>query len=83
MKSLMKLYYASIGFSRIFKINFSISVFLGGLGIHKFYLNDTSAGILYLCFSWTGIPEIVGILEGIIYLTTSDEEFHERYVKYI
>jgi TM2 domain-containing membrane protein YozV len=51
------------------------------LGIHKFYLNDTNARFLYLCFSWTGIPEIIGLIEGIIYLTTSDEEFQERYVK--
>ncbi len=60
-----------------------LALLLGGLGIHKFYLNDTSAGILYICFSWTGIPEIIGLIEGIIYLTSTDEEFQEKYVKYI
>ncbi|QLG62600.1 TM2 domain-containing protein [Halorarum salinum] len=58
-----------------------IALFLGGLGIHKFYLGDNKMGVLYLCFFWTGIPAVLGIIEGIIYLTKSDEEFQRRYVK--
>ena len=53
---------------------------LGGLGIHKFYLGNIGMGILYLVFSWTGIPSIIGFIEGIIYLTKSDEDFYHDHV---
>lgn len=53
--------------------------FLGGFGVHKFYLGKTGQGILYLLFIWTGLPSIIGIIEGIIYLTKSDEEFNMEY----
>lgn len=52
--------------------------FLGGIGIHKFYLGQTGKGILYLIFSWTYIPTLIGIYEGIIMLTQSDEEFAKK-----
>jgi len=57
------------------------AILLGTFGIHKFYLNDVGMGVLYLLFSWTGIPSLVGLIEGILYLTASDEEFQEKYVK--
>ncbi|GAB3689827.1 hypothetical protein GCM10028857_25660 [Salinarchaeum chitinilyticum] len=57
-----------------------LAILLGGIGAHKFYLNETGMGILYLCFSWTGIPIIIGIIEGILYLTKTDEEFERQYV---
>ncbi len=57
------------------------AILLGTFGIHKFYLNDMGMGLLYLIFSWTGIPSIVGLIEGILYLTATDEEFQERFVK--
>ena len=40
-----------------------LALFLGGLGLHHFYLRRTGLGILYLCFFWTGIPEIAGFVE--------------------
>jgi len=55
-----------------------LAIFLGGLGLHKFYLNRWT-GILYLLFCWTLIPSIIGFVEGIIYLLTSDEEFAKEY----
>lgn len=58
-----------------------LAIFLGGLGIHKFYLGRPGLGVLYLVFCWTYIPEIIGIIEGIIYLTSSDEKFYNKYVK--
>lgn len=58
-----------------------LSIFLGGLGVHKFYLGKTGMGILYLIFCWTYIPAILGVIEGIIYLTSSDENFYMKYVK--
>lgn len=56
-----------------------LAIFLGLFGIHKFYLGQKTAGIMYLIFFWTGIPEIIGIVEGIIYLFTSEEKFNEKY----
>lgn len=57
-----------------------LALLLGGIGAHKFYLGETGLGILYLCFSWTLIPAIVGFIEGILYLTKTDEEFQRQYV---
>lgn len=54
-------------------------ILLGSLGIHKFYLGQIGMGILYLLFSWTTIPGIIGIIEGVLYLTKSDEEFNAKY----
>lgn len=64
-------------------------ILLNGLGIHKFILGYTTEGIimlvtyivgLFLC----GIPSIVvaiiGIVEGVMYLTKSDEEFSNTYI---
>lgn len=57
-----------------------LALLLGGIGAHKFYMGDTGLGILYLCFSWTLIPAIIGFIEGLLYLTKSDEEFQRQYV---
>lgn len=42
-----------------------LSLFLGGLGVHKFYMGQTGLGILYLIFCWTYIPAIVGFIEAL------------------
>ncbi|MCI5884014.1 MAG: TM2 domain-containing protein [Clostridiales bacterium] len=52
-----------------------LGIFLGAIGVHKFYMGKIGMGILYLCFCWTGIPAIVGFIEGIIYLCSNDENF--------
>ena len=54
-------------------------ILLGGIGAHKFYLQQIGVGIVYLLFSWTGIPLIIGIIEGLIYLGMSDESFASKY----
>ena len=41
-----------------------LAIFLGGLGIHHFYLRRDGLGLLYLIFSWTGIPMIIGWIEA-------------------
>jgi TM2 domain-containing membrane protein YozV len=41
-----------------------LAVFLGNFGIHHFYLGRTGPGIVYLLFSWTGIPAILGFIEA-------------------
>jgi len=55
-----------------------LALFLGGLGIHKFYMGKSGMGILYLLFSWTFIPAIIAFVEGIIFLTESEEKFASR-----
>ena len=55
------------------------ALLLGGLGVHKFYLGKVGQGVLYLIFCWTFIPAIIGFIEGIIYLTKSDQEFAAEY----
>ena len=40
-----------------------LALFLGGFGIHHFYLRRKGMGILYLCFSWTPFPWVLGFIE--------------------
>ena len=56
-----------------------LALFLGGWGIHMFYLNKTTAGVLMLLFCWTGIPAIIAFIQGILILVSSDEEFQRKY----
>lgn len=58
-----------------------LGIILGGFGIHKFYLGKIGMGILYLVFCWTYIPGVIGFVEGIIYLTSSEEKFYNKYVR--
>lgn len=57
-----------------------LALFLGGLGIHHFYLGNNKRGILYLLFFWTLIPAIIAFFEAISYLLKSDEEFERKYL---
>ena len=60
-------------------------IFIGALGIHKFILGYNSAGLIMLLVSVLtcgigAIPmTIIGLIEGIIYLTKSDQEFQQQY----
>jgi TM2 domain-containing membrane protein YozV len=67
-----------------------LAFFLGGLGVHKFYLGYNGAGIAMALISIFGIillaipTAIIGLIafvEFIIYLVTDDEDFQERYVE--
>lgn len=55
-----------------------LGIFLGGLGIHKFYMGRHGQGLLYLLLCWTYVPAIIGFVEGIIYFADSDEKFNSR-----
>ena len=52
----------------------ALAFFLGGLGIHKFYVKQNKKGILYLLFCWTGIPGVIGIIEGILALLKPSDD---------
>ncbi len=56
-----------------------LAIFLGGFGIHKFYLGKFIQGFIYLLFCWTYIPSFIGLIEGIIYLCSSDHKFAMKY----
>ena len=56
-----------------------LAFFLGGFGIHKFYLGRIGLGILYLLFCWTFIPAVIAFIECILLLIMSDEEFNRKY----
>ena len=58
-----------------------LGILLGGFGVHKFYLGYTKAGILQILLSLLCIGGLIGLIEGIIYLTKSDEEFDRTYVQ--
>ena len=65
-----------------------LGILLGWLGIHKFVLGYNTEGIILLvlgllgfvtCGITSGISWLIGLIEGIIYLTKTDEEFFSTY----
>lgn len=58
-----------------------LGILLGGIGVHKFYTGRIGLGIVYVLFCWTGIPAVIGLIEGIIYLTMDDIAFREKYAR--
>ena len=66
-----------------------LAILLGGLGVHKFVLGYNKEGIIILvvtlilgiltCGMAGWVMSVLGIVEGIIYLTKSDEEFYQTY----
>ena len=66
-----------------------LGIFLGALGIHKFYLGYTKAAVIMLVVSLVGsllfglgpvVMGIIGLIEGISYLTKNDQDFFNTYV---
>jgi TM2 domain-containing membrane protein YozV len=65
-------------------------ILLGALGVHKFILGYSTEGVIMLlvtliagiptCGISAGVMGIIGLVEGIIYLTKSDREFIDTYV---
>jgi TM2 domain-containing membrane protein YozV len=57
-----------------------LALVVGYLGIHKFILGYNKEGILQILLTCLcGIGAIIALIEGIIYLTKSDEEFYQTY----
>jgi TM2 domain-containing membrane protein YozV len=61
-------------------------IFLGAFGVHKFVLGYTKPAVIMLVVSLLTcgvgyfIFQVIGIIEGIIYLTKSNEEFRSEYL---
>ncbi len=56
-----------------------LAFFLGGFGIHKFYLRKPGWGLFYLAFCWTFLPALFGLIEALQYWFMSEEKFSELY----
>ena len=63
-----------------------LAILLGALGIHKFVLGITTPALIMLlvsvlsCFVLSPIMTVIGIIEGVIYLTKTDEQFYNEYM---
>lgn len=58
-----------------------LSFFLGGVGIHQFYLGNYIRGVIFLLFSWTLIPIFFGFIDFLILLIMDEDKFNEKYSK--
>lgn len=56
-----------------------LAILLGSLGIHKFYLGYTKEGLIQLILGLCGIGGLIGLVEGILYLIKTDDEFYQTY----
>lgn len=62
-------------------------ILIGGLGVHKFILGYNTEGLIMLlatlltCGLAGIVTGIIGLVEGIIYITKSDEEFVQTYIQ--
>jgi len=63
-----------------------LGILLGSFGVHKFVLGYTTEGLimlaitLFTCGIGASVIGIIGLIEGIIYLTKTDAEFEATYV---
>ena len=44
----------------------ALCLFLGGADLHKFYAGKWVQGLLYLAFSWTGVPVVLALFDLVI-----------------
>ncbi|MSR53032.1 MAG: TM2 domain-containing protein [Gemmataceae bacterium] len=60
-----------------------LGILLGSFGAHRFVLGDTKGGLIRLAISVVtcGMGGVIGLIEGIIYITKSDEDFERIYIK--
>lgn len=68
-----------------------LAIFLGAFGMHKFYLGYNKTAFITLAVSIIGslltfglaaaVIAVLSIIEGVIYLSKSQTEFDELYVK--
>ena len=56
-----------------------LALFVGGIGAHKFYLGQTSKGILMLLTFWTFVPALIAFVEFILLLCMSNKDFDKKF----
>ena len=59
-----------------------LAILLGALGIHHFYLGNTKMGIIYIVLACVGVSPILGLVDGILYLTKPDDVFQRCYMNW-
>ena len=57
-----------------------LGILLGWTGAHRFYIGDTKGGIIRILLDCTVIGGWIGLIEGILYLTKTDEQFYQEYI---
>ncbi len=55
-----------------------LAILLGSFGIQHFYIGQTTRGVLDILFCWTGVPAIIGLIEGIMWLCDDKDEWAQR-----
>ena len=43
-----------------------LCLILGGIGAHHFYAGKWFRGLLYLGFSWTGVPVVLALIDLVV-----------------
>jgi TM2 domain-containing membrane protein YozV len=56
-----------------------LAIFLGGLGIHRFYLGQAGLGFFHLLFCWFPVSWLIGFISGLVILTMDDDKFNLKY----
>ena len=56
-----------------------LAFFLGGIGVHRFYLGQAGSGIAYLLFCWTSIPFFIAFIDFLAFLLMSEQSFDRKY----
>jgi TM2 domain-containing membrane protein YozV len=59
-----------------------LGIVLGIVGAHRFYIGDTTGGLIRLAISVVtcGTGGLIGTIEGILYLTKTDAQFDQEYI---
>ena len=63
-----------------------LAILVGAIGVHYFYIGKTGAGVVFLlatlltCGLLGVVTEIVSLIQGILFFTSTQEEFESRWV---
>ncbi len=59
-----------------------LNILLGDIGVGHFYTGQIARGVLDILFCWTGVPALIGLIEGVIWLCEDDDAWAERVAKW-
>jgi TM2 domain-containing membrane protein YozV len=85
-----RIIYTRMGSSKSRFVAAALAFFFGGLGVHKFYIGDRTAGVIMLAIFLfgllfmaipTAVVALIAVIECVIYLFTSAEKFDRNYIQ--